>query len=343
MCQQTILAVVSLGCLSGWYFWTVSFLGSEADAGVSSDKVTTSRAYTKLVVPRPEQADTNSVEARRWGTAADSVVQKRRWSPDDIIHYMSAHPSRAYFAHLFSKGGFRNGIEVGVADGRFSEHMLIVGRPEHWKMCEPFPNDGLISRYPVAGGDLTSAQQQYRKDRKDQKKELATATWSQRGIDSGIELEFLKHFSTDKEVIDSIPKGSIDFVYLDGAHDYINVKAELEPYWQMLAPGGVMAGHDYQNHGQKPLDCKGCENIPKARPYTRFGVDHGKKEGGIAASMDKVVRAVQEWLKESHPELRLYHTLENFTRESLAADGLDFDLVITNTYNPSWYFVKDKL
>jgi hypothetical protein len=266
---------------------------------------------------------------------------RRRWTPKEIVDYMNAHPSRAYFAHLFSKGGFSNGIEVGVADGRFTEHILTVGKPKLWRMCEPFPNDALISRYPIAGGDLTPEQEQYRKDRGNQKKELASASWKDRGIDNGIELKLLKYFSTDKKMIDSVPKGSVDFVYLDGAHDYKYVKEELEPYWEMIAPGGVLAGHDYQNHGEKPLKCKGCEDIPKARPYTQFGIDHGKKKGGTAADMDKVTRAVQEWVVEEHPEVHLHHTMENFTRESLAADGLNFDLVITNTYNPSWYFVKE--
>jgi hypothetical protein len=53
------------------------------------------------------------------------------------------------------------------------------------------------------------------------------------------------------------------------------------------------------------------------------------------------VRAVQEWLAR-HPELEVYHTIENFTRTSLAQDGMDYDLVITNTYNPSWYVFKPK-
>ena len=66
---------------------------------------------------------------------------KARWNAEQIVSYMEAHPSRAYFAHLFSKGGFRKGVEVGVADGRFSEHMLITGRPAVWRMVEPFPNE----------------------------------------------------------------------------------------------------------------------------------------------------------------------------------------------------------
>ena len=38
----------------------------------------------------------------------------------------------------------------------------------------------------------------------------------------------------------------------------------------------------------------------------------------------------------------LYHTLEDFTNESLAKDGMDYGLVITNTTNPSWFVIKPK-
>lgn len=76
--------------------------------------------------------------------------------------------------------------------------------------------------------------------------------------------------------------------------------------------------------------------------------------------MNKVVMAVQEWMiDENHKQnqqhknmmkkgqnmtaispLHLYHTYENFTKKSLSKDGLDYNLVITSTFNPSWYFIK---
>jgi len=52
------------------------------------------------------------------------------------------------------------------------------------------------------------------------------------------------------------------------------------------------------------------------------------------------VQAVHEFLVEKHLDVVLHHTLENFTRESLAFDGMDYDLIITNTRNPSWFFFK---
>ena len=68
------------------------------------------------------------------------------WSPSHIIRFMRERP-RVYFSRLFRDGGFRSGMEVGVAGGRFSEHFLVdnsaIG-PWTWYMMEPFPNKDLI-------------------------------------------------------------------------------------------------------------------------------------------------------------------------------------------------------
>jgi len=37
---------------------------------------------------------------------------------------------------------------------------------------------------------------------------------------------------------------SIDFVYIDAAHDYKNVRADIEAWWPKVKPGGTIAGHD---------------------------------------------------------------------------------------------------
>ncbi len=41
------------------------------------------------------------------------------------------------------------------------------------------------------------------------------------------------------------PPESVDFVFLDAAHDYANVAADLAAWWPRIKPGGVLAGHDY--------------------------------------------------------------------------------------------------
>ena len=37
----------------------------------------------------------------------------------------------------------------------------------------------------------------------------------------------------------------LDFVFLDAAHDYQSVLADLQAWWPRIKKGGVLAGHDY--------------------------------------------------------------------------------------------------
>ena len=40
---------------------------------------------------------------------------------------------------------------------------------------------------------------------------------------------------------------SIDFVFIDGAHDYKSVKADIDAWFPKVKIGGVIGGHDYKN------------------------------------------------------------------------------------------------
>lgn len=45
-------------------------------------------------------------------------------------------------------------------------------------------------------------------------------------------------------VVDGWPK-DIDFVYIDGAHDYESVKRDIELWWPIVRQGGILAGDDF--------------------------------------------------------------------------------------------------
>ncbi len=58
-------------------------------------------------------------------------------------------------------------------------------------------------------------------------------------------LAVLRGRSTD--VVDEIADRSLDLVYIDGAHDYASVRADLEAWRSKVKPGKWIAGHDYSD------------------------------------------------------------------------------------------------
>lgn len=60
--------------------------------------------------------------------------------------------------------------------------------------------------------------------------------------------------------------GSLDFVYIDGAHDYESVRADLAAWWLTLSRKGIIAGHDFDDH-------PGHEGVKRA--VKEFAQEHG--------------------------------------------------------------------
>ena len=267
---------------------------------------------------------------------------------DDIVSYMARHPNRAYFSRLFRDGRMRVGMEVGVADGRFSEHFLKDAgkRIRKWYMVEPAPNAELVARFPAAASASKSAAAR--------PGSLARLwgwlsgrgwSWQSRGIGTRTKIVHLRHMSMDSQIFSAVPAHSVDFIYIDSSHLYDVTKKELKAFWRLLKRGGVLAGHDYCDHGESAAAaatgadvCSGCYPVPRCLPYTEYGLAHGKPGGVPSRSQTDVVKAVQEWVVQNRH--RLHFTSETFTRSSLRADSMDYDLVITNSRNPSWFVVK---
>jgi predicted O-methyltransferase YrrM len=44
-------------------------------------------------------------------------------------------------------------------------------------------------------------------------------------------------------------KEDLDFLYIDGSHEYEYVKKDLQLYWPKIKRGGIVSGHDIQGNG----------------------------------------------------------------------------------------------
>lgn len=111
-------------------------------------------------------------------------------------------------------------VEVGVRDGHFSKFIL----------------------------DNTSVKKLYAIDPWENNKELSTAEESFKQCKT-----FLEPFGERAEMVKGYSPSaagmfedeSLDFVYIDGLHDYESVKADIEGFYPKVKKGGIIAGHDY--------------------------------------------------------------------------------------------------
>lgn len=115
-----------------------------------------------------------------------------------------------YFAEL----GFTEGAEVGVFTGYFSE-VMFQNIPALHLYCVDIWGSG---KYQRAENECLERLKPYNKT-------------------------IIKDYSV--EAAKQVADGSLDFVYIDGAHDYDNVKADIEAWAPKVKVGGIISGDDF--------------------------------------------------------------------------------------------------
>ena len=53
-------------------------------------------------------------------------------------------------------------------------------------------------------------------------------------------------YANSKDVVSWFPDDWADLIFIDGAHDYKNVKRDIREWLPKIRSGGVLAGHDYE-------------------------------------------------------------------------------------------------
>lgn len=127
---------------------------------------------------------------------------------------------RAEFGTLCDMLRHRVGVEIGVDRGIFSYQLLSSSKELFLYSVDP--------RIPYA-----------------------EMNWD-RGIAETEARDRLRYFpgrsailkTTSKQAAEGIPS-PIDFVYIDGAHNYDNVMFDVRLWWSRVRLGGILAGHDF--------------------------------------------------------------------------------------------------
>lgn len=122
--------------------------------------------------------------------------------------------NRVELAKYLSDKGFNKGAEVGVYTGYYSK-VLCEAMPGLDLTCVDIWGKG---KYKLAEDMCLELLEPYN-------------------------VTIIKKYSVDGAK--DVPDGSLDFVYIDAAHDYENVKKDLEAWVPKVRIGGVVSGDDF--------------------------------------------------------------------------------------------------
>jgi len=130
---------------------------------------------------------------------------------------------RENLPEFFKDRGFKVGAEIGVEYGFFSESLCKAGLKIY--AIDPWLDYG-----------------DYRNHRKNQQQ---MDSWYERAKErlAPYNCEIIRKFSLD--AVKDFEDNSLDFVYIDGAHDFQNVTNDIVEWSKKVRKGGVISGHDY--------------------------------------------------------------------------------------------------
>jgi hypothetical protein len=126
---------------------------------------------------------------------------------------------------LFAELGFKTGAEIGVEQGKFSES-LCRANPGVWLACiDPWQT---YTRYldHVSQPKLDGFYHE------------ALARLAPFGC------EIIRKYSM--EAVRQFEPLSLDFVYIDGNHEFEYVVNDIIEWSKVVRPGGIVSGHDYR-------------------------------------------------------------------------------------------------
>lgn len=150
----------------------------------------------------------------RWGFERKSVV-------------LCPNHSRSYsLARLYGLLGYKIGVEVGVERAIFSK-----------TICRRSPN---IKLYGIDPWLFYSG---YREHVPQERLDGFFRSTKERM--KGCNFQIIRDFSMS--AVKRFKDNSLDFVYIDGNHEYKWAKEDIEAWHKKVRVGGIISGHDYGN------------------------------------------------------------------------------------------------
>ena len=139
--------------------------------------------------------------------------------------------TRKNLARLFRHLRFRIGVEVGVEKGLYSSILC---------KCNPQMKLYSVDAWtPYKGYRGYVSQGRFNKLYDEAKERLAFYN----------NCEVVKAFSMD--AVKQFKNGSLDFVYIDGSHEFQQVTNDIAEWSKKVRKGGIVSGHDFRRGAGK--------------------------------------------------------------------------------------------
>jgi predicted O-methyltransferase YrrM len=179
--------------------------------------------------------------------------------------------NRTIVAQTLAELGFTVGAEIGVADGKHAE-ILCKNIPELKLYCVD-----IWESYPDYIEYVERIDRYYR---------MALRRLQPYNC------VFVKKFSMD--AIKDFEPESLDFVYIDGAHDFKNVAMDICEWSKKVKVGGIIYGHDYKRrHNKYTIEVKDVVQAyayaKELRPWFVLGMPGNRNDGMYC-------EGVQSWM-----------------------------------------------
>ena len=136
--------------------------------------------------------------------------------------------TRDHFAEWLGQAGFMSGAEIGVERGLYSD-VLLSANPE-------------MTLYMV---DPWAAYSGYR-DHVSQEKFDRFFKETQERTKKYSHAEIIRKYSMD--AVKTFPDNSLDFVYIDANHEFLNITQDIFFWEKKVRHGGIVAGHDFRRN-----------------------------------------------------------------------------------------------
>jgi len=130
-------------------------------------------------------------------------------------------------AHLVNDHGWRDGVEIGTADGRCTEAILAACPHLRMTTIDPWT--------PQPGHPGPEDWADWPHEENERKARARLARFSDR-------CAIFKGYG--KAASDAFAPGSLDFVFLDGDHGEYGVRADIMTWRDKVRPGGMLFIHD---------------------------------------------------------------------------------------------------